>query len=115
GDEEFNYFLSVLFPHNQLEILGYHRVVKDLNGLSLEEFMKRLNEKFIVEGSDSPADPKSKGIIGMYVEGQWYTLQLKKQTAQSTVDRLDVSILQDNILEPILGIVDIRRDERIDF
>lgn len=117
GTEEFNYFLSVLFPHDQLMIMDYNRTVKDLNGLTKEEFFQKVSGHFQMEESTKPVRPEKKGTFGMYLEGQWYCL-----TAQNTlfegkdaVGSLDVSILQDYLLAPVLGIGDPRTDARIDF
>ncbi|MCR5797681.1 MAG: DUF1015 family protein [Eubacterium sp.] len=117
GDEEFNYFLSVLFPHDELMIMDYNRTVKDLNGLTLDEFLGKVGEKFSVEKSDSQVSPQKKGTFGMYVEGQWYLLRAKDElfAGKDAVGSLDVSVLQDNLLGPILGIGDPRTDSRIDF
>jgi len=119
GDEEFNFFLSVIFPDNDLYVMDYNRVVKDLNGLSTDEYMLKVSEKFKVskyEGEGS-YKPSSKHTYGMYLEGQWYGLAAKEGTynPKDPVDRLDVSILQNNLLNPILGIEDPRTDKRIDF
>jgi uncharacterized protein (DUF1015 family) len=117
GDEEFNYFLSVLFPHDQLMIMDYNRVVKDLNGYSKEEFLREVTKSFDIEetGTD-PYKPQIKADIGMYLDGQWYKLTAKDSIrSQDPVQGLDVSLLQDNLLTPILGIQDPRTDKRIDF
>lgn len=117
GEEEFNYFLSVLFPENELKILPYYRVVKDLNGYTAEEFLKKVSEGFTVEASDTPVGPETKGEFGMFLEEKWYRLIAKPELMKNTdpVKSLDVSILQDNLLEPVLGIKDPRTDKRIDF
>ena len=118
GDEEFNYFLSVLFPDKQLAIMDYNRVVKDLNGLTADEFLKALEEKFVVEKKGKePVRPAEKATFGMYLDGVWYLLKAKEgiYDAADPVASLDVAILQDNVLVPILGIQDIRTDKRIDF
>ncbi len=117
GEEEFNYFLSVLFPENELKILPYYRVVKDLNGYTAEAFIKSVSEKFTVEASDIPVGPEQKGEFGMFLEEKWYRLTAKPELMQGTdpVKTLDVSVLQDNLLEPVLGIADPRTDKRIDF
>ncbi|MBC8491493.1 MAG: DUF1015 domain-containing protein [Candidatus Marinimicrobia bacterium] len=119
GAEEYNWFLTVLFPHNQLKILDYNRVVKDLNGLNDQGFIQKIREKFdfsrvCCHGS---AKPESANTFGMYLNRQWYVLKAKPGTfdLNDPVDSLDVSILTDNILAPILGIGDLRKDERIDF
>lgn len=117
GDEEFNYFLSVLFPHDQLMIMDYNRTVKDLNGLSKDEFLQKISEKFAVETSQMPVSPQKKGTFGMYLEGKWYQLTAKPELTEGkdAVGVLDVSVLQENLLGPILGIGDPRTDKRIDF
>ena len=117
GKEEFNYFLSVLFPENELKILPYYRVVKDLNGYTTEEFLKKVSENFIVEASDVPVGPEKKGEFGMFLEEKWYRVTAKAELLGSSdpVKALDVSVLQDNLLEPVLGIQDPRTDKRIDF
>ena len=117
GYEEFNFFLSVLFPENELKILPYYRVVKDLNGYTADEFIRKISEKFTVESSEIPVGPEQKGEFGMFLEDKWYRLTAKPELLQSTdpVKALDVSVLQDNLLEPVLGIKDPRTDKRIDF
>lgn len=117
GDEEFNYFLSVLFPDEELHILDYNRVVKDLNGLSTEEFLKKVSECFVVEKVGKTAfKPAKKGTFGMYLEDEWYCLTAKEAIlSEDAVEGLDVSVLQDNLLAPILGIADPKSDKRIDF
>lgn len=117
GEEEFNYFLSVLFPDEELHILDYNRVVKDLNGFTTEEFMEKIKTCFQVEEIGEAAyRPVSKGTFGMYLEDTWYCLSAKEDImSDDAVKGLDVSILQDNLLEPILGIKDPKSDKRIDF
>ena len=118
GDEEFNYFLSVLFPDDQLAIMDYNRVVKDLNGMTADAFIAALEDKFDVEEKGAePVHPPEKGTFGMFLEGKWYLLTVREGTydAEDPVGSLDVAILQDNVLVPILGIQDIRTDKRIDF
>ncbi|MBN2410188.1 DUF1015 domain-containing protein [candidate division KSB1 bacterium] len=118
GKEEFNYFLSVIFPENELNILPYNRVVKDLNGLSKDQFLIKVNEKFTMEEVKGVFNgPEQKNRFGLYIDGLWYNLTAPKSLANSgnAVDRLDVSILQNNILDPILGIQDPRTDTRITF
>lgn len=118
-DAEFNFFLSVLFPDEQLYIMDYNRVVKDLNGNSQEEFINKLKEKFSVEAYNEgkPFKPVDRHTFGMYLEGKWYKLSAKEGSYDESdpVDRLDVSIMQNNLLNPILGIQDPRTDKRIDF
>ena len=116
GEEEYNFFLSVLFPDNQLKILDYNRVVKDTNGLTDEEFLKKLSESFTVEPSDEAVSPDAKGVFGLYISGKWYRLSLKDGLRpEDPVKGLDVSVLQDTVLGPVLGIGDPRTDARIDF
>lgn len=118
GEEEFNFFLSVLFPHDQLMILPYNRTVKDLNGFSKDEFLTRIGGSFIVTSLGKQAyDPTAKATFGMYLEGCWYSLKAKEaiMDTKDPVKALDVSILQDYLLHPILGIEDPRTDNRIDF
>lgn len=117
GDEEYNFFLSVLFPDEELMIMDYNRVVKDLNGYTEEEFLAKISENFDVTNlGDNPVKPALKGQYGMYLNGQWYVLMAKEELLVSDPVRgLDVSILQDNLLSPILGIEDPKTDKRIDF
>ncbi|MCK4655322.1 MAG: DUF1015 domain-containing protein [Candidatus Cloacimonetes bacterium] len=119
GEEEYNYFLSVIFPHDQLYIMDYNRVVKDLHDHSVKEFLELVEEKFEVEAFsiDTPYRPESLHNFGMYLDGTWYKLTAKKGTfpEHDLVRSLDVSILQENLLIPILGIGDPRTDKRIDF
>jgi len=116
GNESYNYFMTVFFPDNQLKILDYNRVVKDLNGLGLDEFLEKVGESFDVSDT-TVASPENVHDFGMYLNGQWYRLTAKKGTfdANDPVGCLDVSILQNNLLTPLLGIQDPRTDERIDF
>jgi len=119
GKEEFNYFLSVLFPHDELCIMDYNRVVADLAGNPEEEFIKKISEKFTVEkySGESAYRPEAKHTFGMYLDNCWYKLAAKLGTfdEDDVVDSLDVSILQNNLLTPILGIKDPRTDQRIEF
>lgn len=116
GEEEFNYFLSVLFPDEQLMILPYNRVVKDLNGYTKEQFMEKIAQNFDITESDGQVMPDKKGTFGMYITGKWYRLTAKKEIlSEDPVDGLDVAILQNNLLEPVLGIHDPKTDSRIDF
>lgn len=118
GSEEFNYFLSVLFPEEQLKILPYNRVVRDLNGRTEEAFLTELSESFDVTcmGSER-VSPKEKGTFGMFLGEQWYLLTAKEALRKESdpVKSLDVAVLQDFLLAPILGIGDPRTDKRIDF
>lgn len=116
--EEFNFFMAVLFPDNDLKIFDYNRVVKDLNGLTVIEFMEKLHENFMVEAvSEGPYAPESKHTFGMFLDGHWFKLTAKPEIidGKDVIKSLDVSILQDNILSPVLGIADPRTDKRIDF
>lgn len=119
GSEEFNYFLSVIFPDDQLYIMDYNRIVKDLNGYSKEAFLEKVSEKFhITPYTGSGAlKPEKKHTFGMYLEGRWMLLEAKDGSfdAADPVAQLDVSILQNNLLHPVLGIGDPRTDKRIDF
>lgn len=119
GDEEYNFFLSVIFPDNQMYIMDYNRVVKDLNGLDTGEFLKRIGDKFdyALAGGDEPFKPTALHEFGMYLGGSWYRLTPRPGTfdEDDPVACLDVAILQDNLLHPVLGIEDPRKDSRIDF
>lgn len=116
GDEEYNFFLTVLFPAEQLQILSYNRAVKDLNGMSSGEFLTQLSEKFTIARASSPS-PAEKGEICMYLEGRWYGLSVAPGTTNpiDPISSLDVSVLQERVLDPLLGIADVRIDKRIDF
>lgn len=120
GTEEFNYFMSVLFPASQLSVLAYNRVVRDLNGLTKDEFLNALageNGPFeIIHKQESQLEPIDKGAVGMYLDREWYGLGVKPEFESSDpVEGLDVSILQEKVLAPILGIGDPRTDGRIEF
>lgn len=114
GEENFNYFLSVIFPHDQLKIMPYNRVVIDLNGNTTEQFFAKVGEKFKIE--ETGADiPSHKGSYSMYIEKKWYIITPKFDTGNDPVASLDVSVLQTYLLSPILGIDDPRKSKRIDF
>lgn len=116
GEEEFNYFLSVLFPDDQLMIMDYNRVVKDLNGHSAQEFYRELTERFdVTEVTDSK--PKERGSFTVYLEGRWLLCRIRPEDRrpENPVEDLDVSILQNRLLHPVLGIDDPKTDARIDF
>ncbi len=116
GTEEFNYFLSVVFPDEQLMIMPYNRVVKDLNGLDQEAFFKKISESFTVEKREQSCQPEVPHHVGMYLDGTWYEVTAKEEICPSDpVKGLDVSILQDALLAPVLGIQDPRTDARIQF
>ncbi len=111
-----DYFLAVIFPHHEMKILDYNRVVKDLNGLEKSTLLRRLADAFTVEASNGRVAPKAPGVFGMYLDGAWYRLTIKPELIPSDpVARLDVSLLSAHVLGPILGITDLRRDQRIDF
>jgi uncharacterized protein (DUF1015 family) len=116
GEEEFNSFLAILFPGEELQILDYNRVVKDLNGRTPEEFLEELKEKFTIKEQEGPCHPKEKGTMGLFLEDQWYELTTKEQyRMEDPVEGLDVAYLQREVLDPILGIKDPKTDKRIDF
>lgn len=116
GNEEYNFFQCVLFPDNQLRILPYNRIVRDLNGLSKVDFLADVKKNFVVS-ENAPAAPPQRGNWSMYLDGHWYGLELRDHgdKPSGVVESLDVSILQDRLLDPILGIKDVRTDKRIDF
>lgn len=119
GKENFNYFLGILFPSNQLHIMDYNRVVRDLKGLNSKEFIEKLKENFILKETRNkePYKAKEKHSFGMYLENKWYKLKVKNENLKerNQLEKLDVSILQDTILGPILGIKNPSNDKRIDF
>jgi len=117
GDESYNYFLSVIFPHHQMKIMDYNRVMTDLHGMDAATFLRRIGESFLVQPSAAPVKPAKPGEFGLYLPGQWYHLQIRADLvpAHDPVARLDVSLLQNNLIAPVLGISDPRRDKRIDF
>lgn len=117
GEESFNYFLSVIFPHNQLKILPYNRVVTDLNGLSTEQFFNKIRSTFHVQQVKGAFEVTAEKNFGMFIDGQWFRLAAKEGTFNSNdvLDSLDVNILMKNLLQPVLGINDPRTDKRIDF
>ena len=116
GNEDYNFFLTVIFPDSQMQILAYNRVVRDLNGLSKQEFLDALKRQFTIKENANPA-PAQRGHWSMYLDGRWYGLQLAPDATLpvGTVSALDVSVLQDRLLDLILGIKDVRTDKRIDF
>ena len=118
GDEEYNYFLAVHFPDNQLKIIDYNRVVKDLNGMSPEEFINKLKDSFTVEEvGKEPFKPQVQHTFGMYLEGKWYKLTAKEGTYDDNdpIGVLDVTVLSNYVLDNVLDIKDLRTSERIDF
>ena len=116
GKEDYNYFLTVIFPDSQVQILAYNRTVHDLNGLSPEQFLDEVKSTFTISENASP-EPSQRGTWSMYLGGKWYGLQLSPAATlpSGIVAALDVSILQDRLLDPILGIKDVRTDKRVDF
>jgi uncharacterized protein (DUF1015 family) len=117
GVEEYNFFLAVLFPHNQLRIMDYNRVVKDLNGRTTDAFLAEVGRRFTITPATAQVRPAAKGRFGMYAGGTWYELQAPAGllSAPDPVERLDVSILQRELLSAVLGIDDPRTSKRIDF
>lgn len=117
GDEEFNFFLAIAFPDEELEIMDYNRVVRDLNGRSTDEFLKEISQGFKVLEVDGAFKPQKRHTFGMFLDSQWYCLEAKDEIINENdpVKRLDVSILQDNLLAPVLGIENPKNDDRIDF
>ncbi len=114
GEEEYNSFLSVIFPHSQLMILSYNRVVKDLNGMSKDDFIKKVSADFTVTKSGVKV-PEKVNTFSMYIGGEWYTLTPSFAISTDPIESLDVTIIQKRILAPLLGIEDPRKDKRIDF
>lgn len=116
GDEEFNYFLSILFPDEELMIMDYNRVVKDLNGLSEDAFLEKVSEKFDVFPCEDAQKPQKKGTFGIYLGRRWYRLEVREEfKSDDPVQGLDVSVLQNELLAPVLGIGNPKTDPRIDF
>ena len=117
GEEEFNYYTAMIAPDNKLHVMDYNRVVKDLNGLNEEEFLDKVKEKFIVKEATNNYKPNKKGEVGMYLGDKWYMIEFGKEYLENedVVDSLDISILQNHILDEILGIKNPRTDKRIDF
>jgi uncharacterized protein (DUF1015 family) len=112
-----DYFLAVSFPHDQMRIFDYNRVIRDLNGLTPEVFMAQIKERFDVKPASGQVKPDKPTRFGMYLDGKWYQLDIHSKYIPSgdPVAQLDVSLLQDNLIAPVLGISDPRRDKRIDF
>ena len=116
GEESYNYFLSVIFPDNQMQILDYNRVITDLNNYSKDDFLREIESAFSITESSEAVKPDKAGEFGMYLEGKWYRLTIRSEyIPDDPVGQLDVSLLQNNLIEPVLGIKDPRRDKRIDF
>ena len=116
GKEAYNYFMAVLFPHDQLNILGYHRVIRDLGEYDATGFLAALEDNFTVKASAARL-PDAPEQFSLYLAGQWYRLDFRQPSdaIADSVSRLDVSILQDSLLAPLLGITDQRTDDRVDF
>jgi uncharacterized protein (DUF1015 family) len=110
-----DFFLSVAFPDDQMQIFDYNRVVTDLNGLAVDAFLQQVRERFAVEPSAGQARPATAGAFGMYLDGHWYRLTPKQPPDDDPVARLDVSVLQQRLIAPILGVGDPRTDARIGF
>jgi uncharacterized protein (DUF1015 family) len=117
GEESYNYFLTVIFPHHQMQILDYNRVVADLNGMDAPALLERVRKSFSVESTRGQAKPAKRGEFGLYLPGQWYRLAIRPDLVpdDDPVARLDARLLSDHLLAPILGIKDARGDKRIDY
>ena len=117
GEEEFNYYTAMIAPDTDLKVMDYNRVVKDLNGFTENEFLDKVKEKFIVQEVDKNYKPAGKGRVGMYLNNKWYEIEFGKEylEGEDVVETLDISILQNHILDKILGIKNPRTDKRIDF
>jgi uncharacterized protein (DUF1015 family) len=116
GNQNCDYFLSVIYPHNQMNILDYNRVIKDLNGLSKDEVLEKVKASFTMTEESEAVKPGKATEFGMYLDGQWYRLNINPELVpDDPVASLDVSLLADNLIEPVLGISDPRTDNRIDF
>lgn len=117
GADSAEHFLAVIFPARQMRIMDYNRVVRDLNGLSPGDFLARIGERFTVSPAAGQVRPEKPGVVGMYLQGCWYRLEINADLVPATdpVARLDVSLLSEHLLGPVLGIADLRRDKRIDF
>lgn len=118
GMEEYNFFLAVLFPSDQLRIIDYNRLVKDLNGLTREEFLEKLESSFLISmKGNKPYRPTERHNISMYLDGEWYSLSARMHAYDDAdpIRALDVTVLSDHVLTPVLGITDLRKSDRIDF
>lgn len=117
GNDEtpYNYFMAIVYPAEELKVYDYNRVVADLNGLNLEEFLEKIGDNFSVEEEKAEVHPREKGEFGMFVDGKWYRLRYKGEAIDDVIEGLDVSILQNFLFAPVLGIGDPRSDKRIDF
>jgi uncharacterized protein (DUF1015 family) len=117
GENSWDYFLCVAFPHNETQIFDYNRVLKDLNGYTKDDLLEKIAANFHIEPTDEQAKPTKPEHFGMYLDGQWYKLEINGERVPKAdpVARLDVSLLQDNLIAPLLGVADPRTDNRIDF
>ncbi len=116
GNEAYNFFLSVIFPAHQMRIMDYNRVITDLNGLTPDAFLEKIGTAFSVEPATAQVKPERSGVFGLYLGGRWVRLTIRPELIPADpVGRLDVSLLQNNLIAPVLGIADPRRDKRIDF
>ncbi|RKX20800.1 MAG: DUF1015 domain-containing protein [Candidatus Zixiibacteriota bacterium] len=117
GEESYNFFLNVIFPADELRILPYNRIVKDLNGLSEDKFIEAIKKNFNITKSETPIEPSQNHEIGMYIKNQWYKLNIKEDSFDKNhpSESIDAAILFDNLIKPVLGIENIRTDKRIDF
>lgn len=116
GNEPYNFFLSVIFPAHEMAIMDYNRVITDLNGLTAEAFLAKIVESFTVEPATAAVKPERTGVFGLYLANKWHRLTIRADLIPTDpVGRLDVSLLQNNLIAPVLGITDPRRDKRIDF
>ena len=116
GTEEYNFFMAVLFSDDQLKIFDYNRVVQDLNGMSTDQFKEKLQRIFEISELESAQSPSIKGIFSMYLDKKWYSLNPKEViSSDNPKENLDVTLLSEKVLDPILGILDLRKDTRIDF
>ena len=117
GEENYESFLTVIFPHHQLQILDYNRVVSSLNGMDAETFLARVRKSFAVDENPGPVKPAQPGEFGLYLAGQWYRLTIRRELIPTSdpVARIDASLLTDHLLGPVLNITDLRRDKRIDY
>jgi len=116
GTEPYNFFLSVIFPAHEMAIMDYNRVITDLNGLTADAFLAKIGAAFVIEAASGAVKPERPGVFGLYLAGKWYRLAIRPELIPADpVGRLDVSLLQNNLIAPVLGIADPRRDKRIDF
>jgi len=117
GEEAYNYFMTAIFPKSQARILAYNRIIKDLYGYSVDDFLKQVKKKFFVEKQNKPFKPEENKSFGMYLDKKWYSIKLKNEPEENLfqINKLDINLLNYYLFEPILGIGDPRYDNRIDF